>query len=571
MNLKRICLLLFVFMCLVILSACSGPESTYKQAQNLLAKGQYTEAAEKFESIGSYEDATTLTMYCKACALCESGSFEAGIQALEKLGDYKDCAMRITYYTARSWDDSSVGTTEYEWMQRAIAIYSENPLYLDSTTRISALDERIVAAKKTLYDNAVQAGNNGQYSTAIQIFERLADYSDSKQRYAYYNIRADEAALATSTDETAVFAVAARYAKMGTYLDCVDRAAVVNAHANAILDEKYNNAVSLMKVGEYDKALIIFKAINGHKDSAEKLNECNTAILDNKYNKAIALMKEFKYEEALAAFHEIKSHKDSSSKIAMCESAILDNKYRAALALLNAGSYQDAYSAFSSISNYSDSSEKAHEAYIKLQLSTATRGNYITFGCYEQDGNYSNGTEDIEWIVLAKDSNRLLVISRYALDAKPYNTSCTEVTWETCTLRKWLNNEFLNTAFTEVESSMIPTVTVVAHKNPEYDTDPGNDTQDKVFLLSIDETTEYCGWNYMQECEPTAYAKKRGAFYYGNGYYVGEIDGLCRWWLRTPSSGLDGAAYACTDNDFGGLFVDADHGAVRPAMYINLP
>ena len=58
------------------------------------------------------------------------------------------------------------------------------------------------------------------------------------------------------------------------------------------------------------------------------------------------------------------------------------------------------------------------------------------------------------------------------------------VTWETCSLRKWLNDEFVNEAFSKKEQKYIPTVTVPAHKNPKYDTDPGKATKDKVFLLS---------------------------------------------------------------------------------------
>ena len=157
MKAKRITLAIVLVLICVLLTACSTPEGTYKQAQTLLSQGKYTEAAEKFESLGSYEDATTLTMYCKACALCESGNFEAGIAGFESLGNYKDCSLRISYYTARSWDDNSVGTTEFEWMERAKSIYNDNPLYLDSAERITALDARIESAKKTLYDNAVAA------------------------------------------------------------------------------------------------------------------------------------------------------------------------------------------------------------------------------------------------------------------------------------------------------------------------------------------------------------------------------------------------------------------------------
>lgn len=79
-------------------------------------------------------------------------------------------------------------------------------------------------------------------------------------------------------------------------------------------------------------------------------------------------------------------------------------------------------------------------------------------------------------------------------------------TWETCTLRQWLNNNFFNAAFSGYERAMIPTVTVSADENPEYSTDHGNATQDRVFLLSIDEANKYFGSDSERRCKPTDYA-----------------------------------------------------------------
>ena len=40
------------------------------------------------------------------------------------------------------------------------------------------------------------------------------------------------------------------------------------------------------------------------------------------------------------------------------------------------------------------------------------------FGSYEQDNDVSNGKESINWIVLEKSGNKLMLITEYALDAK---------------------------------------------------------------------------------------------------------------------------------------------------------
>ena len=74
-------------------------------------------------------------------------------------------------------------------------------------------------------------------------------------------------------------------------------------------------------------------------------------------------------------------------------------------------------------------------------------GRIAIFGEYEQDYNLVNGKEPIEWIILDVQEDRCLLISRYALDAKRYNSEIEDVTWATCTLRSWLNSTFLNDAF----------------------------------------------------------------------------------------------------------------------------
>jgi hypothetical protein len=199
----------------------------------------------------------------------------------------------------------------------------------------------------------------------------------------------------------------------------------------------------------------------------------------------------------------------------------------------------------------------------------AAVGDIIEFGAYEQDNETSNGKETIEWRVLAKEDNKILVISQYALDAQPYNTEFENVTWETCTLRTWLNETFLNEAFNEAEQSMIQTTEVSADKNPDYGTDPGNATKDKIFLLSIDETNKYFASH--ENCPLTEYAIANGATNNDNF----RVDGpalTCCWWLRSPGSLQNNAAevdYYGKVNS-GGIAVDYAHNAVRPEMWIDL-
>ena len=191
-------------------------------------------------------------------------------------------------------------------------------------------------------------------------------------------------------------------------------------------------------------------------------------------------------------------------------------------------------------------------------------GSFILFGTYEQDGNISNGKEPIEWRVLAKEDNRILVISQYALDYKRYNTTYSEnLTWETCTLRQWLNNDFLKAAFSNKEQAMIPIVPVSADKNPYYSTTPGNTTQDRVFLLSIPEAEEYFPFSWDKQCKPTAHAEKVGASPNNSDF--------CNWVLRTPGVSQPCVVFISKKGD---VYEDGQggnyHFFIRPVLWIDI-
>lgn len=165
--------------------------------------------------------------------------------------------------------------------------------------------------------------------------------------------------------------------------------------------------------------------------------------------------------------------------------------------------------------------------------------------------------------------DRALVISEYVLDRKPYHTTTTNITWETCSLRSWLNNDFLNSAFTNAEKEFIPTVLVTADKHPQYTmNNPGNDVNDKIFLLSITQMNisitqmnKYFSITWVTHGFPSAYAKAQGLSTSG-------VDS-CQWWLRTASNGYVNASFVEWDGTYSGTSVGYNCG-VRPAMWIDL-
>ena len=135
-------------------------------------------------------------------------------------------------------------------------------------------------------------------------------------------------------------------------------------------------------------------------------------------------------------------------------------------------------------------------------------GDSIHFGRFRQgDRGRDRDIKAIEWLVLDVRDGQALLISKHGLDVRWFHKSSRNVTWETCTLRtRFLNGYFLEMAFRPAERKRIAMTTVTADPNPETDTDPGRDTQDKVFLLSVREAEQYFSSRRTRLCYPTAYA-----------------------------------------------------------------
>ena len=202
----------------------------------------------------------------------------------------------------------------------------------------------------------------------------------------------------------------------------------------------------------------------------------------------------------------------------------------------------------------------------------------VTLGKYWQEDTNGDGKVDqtdekqpIKWRVLAVDGDELLLLADKNLDNQKYNSKSTSIAWNDCTLRKWLNDTFLEDAFSSVEQQEIHEVTIINKDNPQYKTKGGEDTTDKIFLLSIEEASkqEYgfdIGFDKSRNTrssESTNYVRQNG-----DSLYRDRIYGY--WWLRSP--GMD-SRYASIVSSSGyaychGASVSEQH-VVRPALYIN--
>ena len=207
---------------------------------------------------------------------------------------------------------------------------------------------------------------------------------------------------------------------------------------------------------------------------------------------------------------------------------------------------------------------EASEAPAEAPAHAPDVGDLVAFGRYEQDNDLADGAEPIEWRVLDVLEDRVLLIARYGLDAQPYNAELKPVTWETCTLRAWLNRDFLRTAFTEAEQAHIV-------KTLLDNTDGGNDTADRVFLLSSLERERYIPDHDTALCAPTDYAIARGAYVNPAGHVTdGREDGA--WWLRSTGRTQTQAfgVFHVVDTDLLGDGVNWNGGIARPSVWVDL-
>ncbi len=197
-------------------------------------------------------------------------------------------------------------------------------------------------------------------------------------------------------------------------------------------------------------------------------------------------------------------------------------------------------------------------------------GSTVRFGHYEQDGDSSNGAEEIEWIVLDAQPGQSMLISKYALDCIQFNKNYGILTWESCSLRTWLNNTFFNDAFTGDEQELVLKTYVDNSEkqgNPTWKMRGTMTTKESVYILSYAEVGTYLDPLDLRTCKPTAYAVDRGVYVYtGSGKYSGNC---CFWWLRSQGSSQYNAAGVRQDGSILDDQVDYSQGAVRPVIWIS--
>ena len=196
-------------------------------------------------------------------------------------------------------------------------------------------------------------------------------------------------------------------------------------------------------------------------------------------------------------------------------------------------------------------------------------GDKISFGSYE-------------WRVLEVKNNTALIITEYIIEQRAYHNAYKDITWADCSLRKYLNNEFYDRFSAAEKSRIIP----VLNKNPDnqwYGTKGGTDTQDSIFLLSIEETV--C--RYFGDSSSKLYSPGKNQRYWferkdkNNSKRIARLEkrkeGSWWWWLRSPGRVSIKAVYIHGEGNIGiqgnnllkGNISDGEcKGGLRPALWL---
>lgn len=485
------------------------------------------------------------------------------------------------------WDDTVKANMEKANNQSsANENAAKNKLQKDFETASSNVQTSYTQQMESQYkaaclhqQDAKEQTSIGLYLRAESEFLRLGKYKDSMDRAAACKCESIE--LENRNAQAKAYMEYKRKKKIAIWfaiaIFCVAACAAIYFIPPIF---KYNRGIALRENGNYANAIAAFTSLGSYKDSEEQIQITYYAV-------GVAQREMQHWDNAIAAFSKTGNYKDSATQIkATCYAEgeakrdvadwagaieaftsagdyedsiaqITETKYQQAKSLMEAKDYLGAATIFITIRDYKDveallvKDDKMIEATVEAK---STVGNYVTFGSYPQTADGDDMTA-IEWLVLAREGKKVLLISRYGLDAQKYHSENTDITWQTCSLRTWLNSTFLNKAFTATEQSAILKTTV------------DNSTQDKVFLLSYEEANKYLGitkdgyYNEKFRVEATAYAKERGAHI--------SVDNAIWWWLRSPRY-ADKAPYVTPGGYTDSTFTVYSSNAIRPALWVNL-
>lgn len=584
-------------------------ECHYNAARQLSESGKFTQAAVAYEELGGYRDSAEqakLNRYNAAVKQLEAGAYETAEAAFLELGDYGDAAdmanqcrymiadglfaegsyseAKVLYESLGEYAEAAQKKQECAYLiaqqlmesgdyTQAVYAYQEIMEYKDAAEKVNACYAAMGDAEIARAEALLQAGNTREAASAYQFAYRIYQQTDRLETldrialnvaWCYHSVNELDRALDWYRKNGDIGRTG--IGKIAEYALDTEQEALAEALANELdAEEKtrilYEIAKRKQERGDADAALALFEQAGDYQDAKDQQKE----IL---YQQAARLAAEGDYTAAAEAFGQIADYHDAANQK---NNAL----YLYAGKLADEGNLSAAAEQFRSLGEFMDAAAKAEALETEIKNRLEPGGEY-EFGTYEQDNDAGNGKEPIRWTVLDVREGRALLLSKYGLDAVPYNRDDTDTTWAECTLRAWLNGEFMQAAFTEEEQARI-LVTEASNDAGQgcWNLDGGPATQDRIFLLSYWEANKYLQVtegnkdNIASRVAVTDYAAAKGAFRSGNMQTAeGKPAGM--WWLRSPGDSHNMAAFVSAVGAVGRNSVSLSTGTVRPALWVSL-
>ena len=551
--------------------------SIYNSALKAMQSKHYDSAIDEFKSIVDYKDSRQKIEECKelikeeeyikAKQYEDEKHFREAIESYQSIIDYKDSEHRIRICEEKIEETytDALNAMEAEDYETALHLFGLIKSFKDVGNFIDEANNKIYIVR--IYKKAIEYIEKKQYVSALNALEAIKDYKDSKDLIKDLEeknrIVAEERLKRQRKNRITILTVSA-------ILICIICLSIIIP--SVVTKSKYNRALEFYEKGDYEEAISLFEELGDYKDSDEYFTKSlNALISDNGFY----------------------TYRDSLYFGMYPQNLVEDSSTNTSLNTLVTKPTSTSFNGWASYEYYINGSKSNYMWYIDVDYNNDTyRGVYFTSyrpynttsngtGYQDDNGYYTNTIywfryDPIKWLILSEEKGKKLIIADLILDSQDYNPSDSSSqyshnggtgytnNYELSNIRKWLNDNFYNTAFNDSQKEMILTTSVdnsvssTGYSSNDY---ACNDTNDKIFLLSYEEVMSLFTSPEKRKAQGSDYAKCQGLYVYNSYSY---------WWLRSPYNYY---SINARDVGYGGSIHSDDYvintyRGIRPACWI---
>ena len=584
-------------------------ECDYLRAGELIEAGQLADADLLLTQLGDYKDSATLlaqTRLRKAKEYEESGDYSHALEMYIALGEYEGAPEKVLEMRYKLGDkEYSAGNAEkaLSYLEQALTYSETKTLILKiATNSVKSKDYGIAeraylllgtdnAALKGLYDLGTIYQQQGKDDDAIRLFSEAGSYSDAAQRKQQIENKAKVEKMTKkavfSVGNTVIFGQYEQDNNTRNGKEPIEWIIIDQKGSNVLLVSKY--ALDVQKYNNSKKDVtwatcslrswlnnsFISAAFSGEEKDAIVLTDVSNQPSDGKPEYSL-YGSNTQDRVFLLSYYEVKKYFPTDSDRQL-ENTTYTRTHGAEfgfpfkhggahcfwftrspggsadqVVIVNEGG------SLNECKSVDDGAMATRPALWLNTDSVAAKKMSFAVGSTIVFGNY--GGEPIRWLIVGKQEKSVTLFSERVIDNRQFQIDRTEgITWEKSNLRKWLNNDFIKTAFSADEQTAMFNVKYSLNSKDGvegYFTISSRELSDPVFLLSYNDVKKIFPDTDDRRTKTTPYAKKMGA---------GDI---CCWWLISPGS--DNVSVACIDeNGKAASRWATDKRGVRPAIMIS--